>query len=81
MAAQEAAPLLSVADVATILQMSRVKVYDLMNRNGLPLEPDQRSTQRSTGRAANLARAAAPMMRQDRVNQRPHVIVRMGPIF
>jgi len=33
---QEVAPLLTVGDVAAILQVSRVKVYDLINKNGLP---------------------------------------------
>ena len=30
------APLLTVEDVARILQLSRVKVYELINKNGLP---------------------------------------------
>jgi excisionase family DNA binding protein len=33
---QSVAPLLTVEDVAAILQLSRVKVYDLINKNGLP---------------------------------------------
>lgn len=35
-AAQEVAPLLTVGDVAAILRLSRVKVYELINKNGLP---------------------------------------------
>jgi excisionase family DNA binding protein len=33
---QDVAPLLTVGDVAAILRLSRVKVYDLINKNGLP---------------------------------------------
>ena len=35
-AVQEVAPLLTVGDVAAILRLSKVKVYDLINKNGLP---------------------------------------------